>query len=107
MRHPRSIAISLVLALSALLATTGLVSASTVFVGVSNVWGSAGAFGTYANFGAQYSAKQVWSGTTQTWTITNFEMTAVIQGGRNCDPVYCSGWDRATPMPPARTTFSS
>jgi hypothetical protein len=92
MRNPRTFAISLALALSALLATSSVAFAGTGSVNVLNVWGSAGAFGNYANFGAQYVATQVWSGTTQTWTIRNLEMTALIKGGRDCNPVYCSGW---------------
>lgn len=88
----RKLGLSTALALSAIMATSGLTLAGTGNVLVQNVWGSAGAFGAWANFGAQYVATQTWTGTTQTWKITNLEMTALIKGGKNCGTIYCSGW---------------
>lgn len=88
----RRFALSITLAMSAIIAMSGIALAGTAGVTVQNVWGSAGAFGAYANFDAHWAASQRWVGTTQTWTVSNLEMTALIKGGRNCDPIYCSGW---------------
>jgi hypothetical protein len=89
----RKLVLPIVLAISGLMATSGLVLAGTGSVFVPNVWGSTGVWGTYANFDAHYVATQRYSYPTQWWTITNLEMTALIQNGKTCEAVgYCTGW---------------
>lgn len=93
----RKLVLSIAFGMTAILASSGVAMAGTGSTLVQNVWGSAGAFGNYANFDAHWTAWQYTSGTTQTWTILNLEMTALIKGGGSCEhpvvgPAYCTGW---------------
>ncbi|HYO42235.1 MAG TPA: hypothetical protein VES19_03485 [Candidatus Limnocylindrales bacterium] len=85
-------ATALALAICAITASSGLAMAGSTNYTSPNVWGSAIAFGNYATYYAKWSATRTITTTGTTWTISNFEMDALIRGGRGCDPSYCSAW---------------
>jgi hypothetical protein len=83
---------SALLAVVASLAIATNVFAASRTTNVLNVWGTVGLWGGYTNFFADWQVQQWHSEQRTTWLVDHFEMSAVVQNGKNCDPSYCTEW---------------
>jgi hypothetical protein len=81
---------ALVAALLASIAVTS--TASATGASALNVWGTMGVWGTNTNFFASATVSQYHSEGKTVYLVEKFEMSALVQNGKNCLPVICESW---------------